>query len=40
MRGIVRDGVAPPGDVLIGARQNQFVVAGRLRFAGGDIDDR
>src|SRR5215212_1912656 len=34
---IVRDGVAPPGDVLIGARQNQFVVAGRLRW--GNIDD-
>jgi hypothetical protein len=31
VRGIVGDGVAPPGDVLIGARQNQFVVAGRLR---------
>src|SRR6266568_6222578 len=37
VRWIVRDGVAPPGDVLIGARQNQFVVAGWLRL--GNIDD-
>src|SRR5688572_18553116 len=37
VRRIVRDGVAPPGDMLISARQNQLVVAGRLRF--GDIDD-
>src|SRR5215204_2880312 len=37
MRGIVRNGVTAPGNVLIGARQNEFVVAGRLRC--GNIDD-
>src|SRR5258705_7292284 len=35
VRGIVRDGVAAPGDVLIGARKDEFVV----RIRGGDVDD-
>src|SRR5690349_17691800 len=37
VRGIVRDSVAPPRDVLIGAHKNELVVAGRLRW--GNIDD-
>src|SRR5207237_4395689 len=37
--GIVRDGVAPPGDVLVGTRKNEFPTAGRLRFVAGNIDD-
>src|ERR1044072_7515730 len=37
VRGVVRDGVAPRGDVLIGAHKIQLVVAGRLRR--GNIDD-
>src|SRR3954464_3968849 len=40
MCGIVRDGVATPGDVLIGARKNEFAGTGRLCFVGGDINDR
>src|SRR5213592_3084603 len=39
VRWIVRDGVAAPGDVLIGACDNEFAAGGRLRFAFGNIDD-
>ena len=38
--GIVRGGITAPGDVLIGARNNELVIAGRLRSAAGNIDDR
>src|SRR6266508_3740091 len=35
VRWIVRDRVAAPGDVLIGARKNEFVI----RIRRGDVDD-
>ena len=36
--GIIGDSVAPPGDMLVGARNNQLVARG-LGFGSGHVDD-